>query len=94
MMNGLDENTPSQTQLLIQEVMRWKKVWELKEGKKIFKTIQDKIVSNDEGSQFTSLAETMLRMVSACTVLGKITFELDEKNDSNTAGYTISQKSI
>lgn len=36
MMNGLDENTHllESLKLLIQEVMRWKKVWELKKGEK------------------------------------------------------------
>ena len=39
-MNGLHENTHllESLKLLIQEVMRWKKVQELKKGKKIFKS--------------------------------------------------------
>lgn len=65
MMNGLDENTHllESLKLLIREVMRWKKVWELKKGEKNIQTIQNKIVSNDEGSQFTSLTETILKTI-------------------------------
>ena len=65
MMNGLDENTHllESLKLLIREVMRWKKVWELKKGEKNIQTIQNKIVSNDEGSQFTSLTEAILKTI-------------------------------
>lgn len=44
MMNGLHENTHllESLKLLIQEVMRWKKVQELKKGKKIFKSYKTK----------------------------------------------------
>ena len=43
-MSGSDENTHllESFKLLIQEVMRWRKVWELKKGGKILKPYKTK----------------------------------------------------